>query len=44
MFTVTRQMMMAEQYWVVGVTIGIVSLLLIFLLREPTLKLGERNI
>ena len=38
MFALTRKMTMKEQYYVPAIIIGVLSISLIFLLREPKLK------
>ena len=40
-FVATRVLMVAEQFWLVGLSLGAISLILIFLIREPTIKKDE---
>ena len=37
-FVATRVMMVAEQFWLVGLSLAAISLVLILLIREPRIK------
>jgi len=42
MFALTRKLTMSQQYWVPGIVVATTTLLLIFLLREPKIKLKKQ--
>lgn len=44
MFAATRKLSMAAQYWVPAIVISILTLTLIFLIREPTVKRKEDEV